>query len=302
MSLTAVLAIAYGSFDWMQRATEAHTHTHTYLYYAKCLTIYSAWVMTYLLLDLSFTFLLMALHCRCQPLQTGFPGSPIRDALVGISQWEPLEDGRERKKNRCLLLSLWAFNVPLIITMGWLQPGKPTLSPTAVSDSSGPLSQFLTQTGSDSLLPPLWAALILSSVSQMTLNPILTTCIPVSAALNKWLVHVRPRRLSVCESTTVFNPVFCRKTHAVSRKGEAGWRSCQFGSTRLGSIVQVTGHPALFPQHSRELNYVCSSDTPLPNPHPIVQNARLYLMDIPGPFTAPFSAHGLHCVPGCATF
>lgn len=45
-----------------------------------------------------------------------------------------------------------------------------------------------------------------------------------------------------------------------------------------------------------------SSDTPLPNPHPVVHNARLSLIDIPGLFTAPFSAHGLHCVPGCETF
>lgn len=165
-----------------------------------------------------------------------------------------------------------------------------------------PLPVPVTQTGSDSLLPPLWAALILSSVSEMTLNPTLTTCIPVSAALNKWLVRVWPGRLSVCESTTVFNTAFCRRTPAASGKGEADWRSCWFGGTRLGSIVQVTGHPDLFPQPSRELSYMRSSDTPLPNPHPIVQNARLSLMDIPGLFTAPFSAQGLHGVPGCATF
>lgn len=159
-------------------------------------------------------------------LQTGFPGLQVREALVGISPWEPLEDGRQGKARR-LLPSLWALNVPLILTMG------------CSSQENLPRLQLLSVTPVDSdcschtdwewlLLPLIRVSLILCHLCNQfsTLNPILMTCILVTAALIQWWsTHMWLRRPSVCESATIFNTAFCRKRQAASGKDESGWRA-----------------------------------------------------------------------------
>lgn len=74
----------------------------------------------------------------------------------------------------------------------------------------------------------IWVSLILCHLCNQfsTLNPILMTCILVTAALIQWWsTHMWLRRPSVCESATIFNTAFCRKRQAASGKGESGWRA-----------------------------------------------------------------------------
>lgn len=126
------------------RELQKHTHTHANIYIMHSILLYIQCTGHDLF---AFRSILHA-SLNGSALQVPTPANRFPGLTdQGYSSWnQPMRTtgGWEReKKNRCLLLSLCALNVPLIITMGWLQPGKSTLSPAAVSDSSGPLSQFL---------------------------------------------------------------------------------------------------------------------------------------------------------------